>query len=463
MRRTAPLLILLALTASAELASSDDWNQWRGPRRDGRARASEGPSEWRGLELTTVWKRPVGVGYAAPSVAKGRVFSLGASAGKETLRAFRATDGDPLWSFSYAAKSFDRMNVGGPAASPCIIAGRVFTLSRDGQAHCLDAASGQLLWRRDFVQQHGAKPPSFGVAGSLVIEAGRVYLEIGRVFCLDADTGAVIWQSGDEGSGYSTPVLFDHGGARQLAAFPDAALIILDPATGVERARFPWTHKPNVHAATPLVFAGGTRIFISTGYNKGCALLAFDGAALKAVWKNRNMRTEMATCALQGELIIGFDNATLRALDAQDGKILWSARGYGKGSLIVVGDTLLVLTDKGEIVAGSATRSGFTPLMRRAMLDGQGCWTAPVVSDGRLYLRDPGGQLLSARLRDRDAPAPRVPGPVHPVRGARGGLALLPLLHVLAAGLAAVHGAHADPAGTGPEKESFKGACSIDF
>lgn len=397
------LSLALTLTLSS-LAVAEDWSQWRGPRGNG---AVNGQVVIGKNGLKTSWSTDVGIGYAAPSVAKGRLFILGFKDGQDTVRAFDSKSGKELWKFSYKARNFSSQNVGGTAATPCIVGERVLTLSRDGQLFCFEASSGKVLWKNDISQQLGVKAPHFGFSCSPVVRGDNLYIEIGIVACFNVNDGKLRWKTKNFGTSYSTPAPFQHQGRSFLACYPDSGLVVVDSSNGNVVAEQEFKHKwPNLHAATPVVSKDGGQIFISSGYKLGCMLVNFDGQSLKEAWSGKMMRNEMATSIFTKKLIIGFDNAVLKAIDRSNGNVVWKQRGLGKGSLIRVGKDLVVLSDKGELIVAPVNNKEFKPRHRQTILNGRGCWSAPVWSNGQLFVRDPMGKLVCLNPQN-SAPAPK--------------------------------------------------------
>ncbi len=389
-------------------ARAEDWNQWRGPQRSG-AHADEAIGGAKAGQLATLWKSDIGIGYAAPSVAGDGVFVMGYRSGQDIVRCLDAATGKERWSYAYKAQNFAMQNVGGTAATPSVVEGRVVTLSRDGQLHCLDQASGEVLWKQELTKTLGVRPPNFGFSGSPVVVGGRIYVDVGKIVSLSLETGDIIWQTKNFGARFSSPAIFEHGGRKFVASYPAPGLVVVDATDGTVAAQFAHQERfPNNHAATPLVSGDGKSIFVSCGNSLGGAMVAFDGKSLTEVWKSRSMRNEMATSVLSGDAIIGFDGGMLKAVDGRTGEQLWMQRGLGKGSLIQVGSDLVVLSDRGELVIAPASVEGFAPRVRQSALGGRGCWSAPVFSNGRLYLRDPNGALLclDGKVTAGAAPAP---------------------------------------------------------
>ncbi|MDF1662607.1 MAG: PQQ-like beta-propeller repeat protein [Planctomycetota bacterium] len=397
-------------SASAE-NNQDAWSQWRGPTRNGQTNDNAGLTSWPKVSLKKLWEKKLGAGYSAVSVADGRAYTMGRRGAEDTVHCFEMSTGKELWSYSYRSRNFTMMNAGGPSCTPSIVDGRVYTISRSAQAFCFDAQSGKILWKKDFRKTAGAKVPTWGFSGSALVKGDRVYIDVGVIVALDRKTGKRVWGTRNYGSGYSSPVAFKFKGKELLATFPAKGLVILEEGSGKEIAVYPWRTNYNVNAATPLILKGGSEIFISSGYNTGCALVKFDGSSLKELWRNRNMRNQMASSVHHKGYIYGFDESQLKCLDLKTGAVIWKKRGLGKGSLILVEDMLVVLGDRGILELAKANPKGYNSVKSKQVLNGSGCWTAPVLTQQHLYIRNPKtGRVVCfqvGQLKEKSAPAPK--------------------------------------------------------
>jgi outer membrane protein assembly factor BamB len=161
--------------------------------------------------------------------------------------------------------------------------------------------------------------------------------------------------------------------------------------------QYPWQTDFEVNAADP-VFAGDT-VFISSNYNRGCALLRLGrGGRPGVVWENRNMRNHFNSCVLLGGYLYGNDQNTLKCLDLRSGAERWQQRGMGKGGLIAVNGHLFVLTERGTLALSRANPRQYTELAHASVLRGT-CWTAPVLANGLAYCRSHEGELICLDLR----------------------------------------------------------------
>ena len=200
--------------------------------------------------------------------------------------------------------------------------------------------------------------------------------------------------------GYSTPYPYLADGKKSAIIGSGRSYVGVDIATGSVLWSLDWRTSYGVNAADPIVRDG--QAFISSGYEKGCALLKLGGNPPAVVWTNKLMRNQMSPSILVGGHIYGIDGneskkATLKCLDWATGAEKWSFPDAGAGTVAAAGDQLIVLTDKGELCIGKASPEGFKPTTRAQVLSGR-CWTVPVVSHGRLYCRNAAGDVVCVEV-----------------------------------------------------------------
>ncbi len=99
------------------------------------------------------------------------------------------------------------------------------------------------------------------------------------------------------------------------------------------------------------------------------------------------MKNQFSSSVLHDGILYGFDDATLKAIDAATGNERWKQRGFGHGSLILAGGHLFVLSDRGKLALVEATPEAYRERGSGQVLSGK-CWTPPTLAGGRLYLRN---------------------------------------------------------------------------
>ncbi len=368
-----------------------DWPTWRGLTRDGIA-PDQIRGDWPEDGPVKLWEQPTGEGYSAVTVANELVFAFFQVGGDETLVAFDRLTGSERWRFG--SPTYYKNNYGnGPRSSPTVDGERVYVVGGMGRLTCVDVKTGQKVWDKDLLAEFQAATPQWGIAFSPLVDGDRLIVcpggEKGSVVALDKRTGGVLWTSLKDAGGYSSPLLANIGGQTQLVAFTAAGLVGLDRDKGTVLWQFPWVTAFDCNVATPIVV--GDYAFITSGYDRGCALIHIEkagaGWSAEAVYQNSKMRSHFASCVRFGDTIYGFDESTLVALNLRDGAVHWKKRGFGKGSLLGVGGQLLVLGEGGACALAEASPKEYREIARFPFSD-ERCWTAPTVAHGLLYLRD---------------------------------------------------------------------------
>lgn len=392
MKSVFPLTIagLLAITFSTRAA---DWPCFRGPDHNGISQETSWSANWPVGGPKQLWKAKVGIGFASFSVSAGRVHTTGNAKDSDTVFCFDANTGAEIWKHAYPAKLDPKYYEGGPSATPTVDGGRVYTLSKRGVLHCLDAAKGTVIWSKNLMEELKAKMPTWGFASSVFIEGDLAIVNVGTAgAALDKTTGKVVWSSGEEEAGYSTAVPFDAAGQRAVALAIKQDVVGLAVKDGKELWRFPWKTDYDVNAADPVL--AGSKVFISSGYNHGGGVFDVSARPAKKIWENKNMRNHFNSCVLWQGHLYGVDEKELRCLVFDTGEVKWSEKSVGKGSLMMADGKLIVLSEKGELMVAEASAAAFKPISRAQVLGGK-CWSTPVLANGKIYCRNAAGDVVA--------------------------------------------------------------------
>ncbi len=394
-RASAYLFTVMIMTLS--LARSEDWPHWRGPGRNGISAEKGWFHAWSNEGPKTLWKTNVGIGFSSVSVADGRVYTMGDLKDVDSVFSFDAKSGKTLWQHSYPCKTNPKFYEGGTSVTPTVDGKNVYTFSREGDVFALDALTGKVLWTKNVAKELKAEIPTWGFAGSPLVQGNLLILNIGEAgTALDKGSGKVVWSSGKDAGGYATVVPAQFNGQKTLLVFGAKAIIAVVPETGKKLWEYPWKTSYDVNAADPIV--AGDKVFISAGYDHGCALLQIKKDGPEKIWENKNLRNHINSSVLLDGFLYGFDgnaggSADFRCVDFNTGAVKWTASKLGAGALSVADGKLIIQTDHGELIIAEATPAAFKPLARAQVLGGKN-WTTPVLANGKIYCRNAKGDLV---------------------------------------------------------------------
>ncbi|MBI4977467.1 MAG: PQQ-binding-like beta-propeller repeat protein [Spirochaetes bacterium] len=385
-------LIVSMIIGIAASLSAADWPQFFGPDRTGISPETGINKNWNTNPPKQLWKLSMSDdGYAGPSAADGMVFIIDRNDANDVVKALDAATGKELWSYQYPDPG--SANYGYARSTPTCDAGKLYTLSRSGLLNCLDAKSGKLLWSVKVIKSFGGKLPQWLLALSPFIDGDAVIVCPGgseNPVAIDKNTGATLWKGNcADAVSYATPVVTTLAGKRQYLLFMAKNLIGADAANGQELWRVPWETKYDVNAALPLPI-GDDRVFISSGYNHGCGMVKVSDDGAKLLWENKSAMAHFSSPILyKGFIYANSDPDNLVCIDPASGTAKWKSRGFEKGGFIIVDDVIIAVGGRtGDVVMASAVSTSYKEIGRMpAPLGGQS-WTAPIVADKKLYIRN---------------------------------------------------------------------------
>ena len=442
-----PLLVRLASGQTRTLrkpkplpqgAVTHDWPSLLGPTHNA---VSTETKLSRMLPPPLVWEFPKGESYSSPAISGGTLVFIHRVRDEEVVECLHPETGASRWQFKYPTAYEDRYGYNsGPRSSPVIDRGRVFTTGAEGKLHCLDLASGKLLWKRDLRTDYKVPQDFFGSASTPLIEGRLLILNVGApkgptVVALDAESGRDVWRAGTEwGPSYASPIPATFHGQRRLLVSaggestpPTGGLMCIEPQTGRVNFSFPWRSRSfeSVNASCPVAF--DDKVFISASYRTGGALLQVrPDFTHRVVWTTQEFALHFNTPIHRDGYLYGFDgrnepDASLACVDAATGKVVWRETpewmdtlgtaqqlvGTYRGSLLAVDGQFLCLGELGHLLWLDLTPKGYKQVSRTWLFPARASWCLPVLSHGLLYVcqnsrdvtRSSGPRLLCYDLR----------------------------------------------------------------
>lgn len=401
---------LLAIFATP--ACADDWPQFRGPNRDGVWRETGLLQSIPADGLKIVWRTPVGFGWSSPVVANGRVIVTDVArlvtATKERILCFDETSGKLLWFYDYDVIYPEWATVhgqgGGPSATPIINDEKVYALGPDAHLHCLDARTGELVWKRKLNKQFLIKQLS--CRPSPLIDGDLLVVFIGgtpgaSVLAIDKGTGDDVWRALDDPISNSSPVILEAGGARQLIVWSGESVASLNISTGKTYWREPMTTSNNDAIPTPV--AQNNRLLVSglmfgLDPSRPAATVLWPGITPTA----KRLLSNTSTPVLDGDYIYSArSGGALACLEAATGNRVWETNTVTErksGASIHItpaGDVSFLFTDEGNLILAHLTPQGYTELGRVHLLEPttpfagkKFSWAPPAYANKHIFARN---------------------------------------------------------------------------
>lgn len=396
-----PLCVVVSVVAGVVAlgaqSPSTDWPQWRGLERNGVSRETGLLREWPRTGPAVVWSASqLGEGYGSVAVAGSRVFVQGMKNRQSVVTSLDRTSGKPVWSVAIGtAQENDRGS--GPRSTPTVDGDRVYVLTENGDLVCLMVADGKVVWRRNILRDFSGRNINWLVSESPLVDGNRLIVSPGGrnagMAALDKMTGMTIWVSKElsDEAGYASPVVADVQGVRTIMTLTGNAGIGVRATDGKLMWRYGNVANNTANITTP-VYSNG-KVFYTSAYGTGGALLALKASgetvSAQEVYFTRNMQNHHGGVVLVDGYLYGFNNSILTCLEFDTGKVMWRDRSVGKGSVAYADGHLYILSENNIVGLVEASPKGYRETGRFTISDqGWPTWAHPVVSGGRLYIRN---------------------------------------------------------------------------
>ncbi len=371
-----------------------------------------------------VWEMAKGTGYSSPAIQGDYLVYLHRQSSQEVVEALHPETGKRYWRHLYATDFEDRYGYNnGPRASPVIARERVYTYGAQGVLHCLNLATGQVLWRRDIAKEFKVPQDFFGVASTPLVEGDKLIVSVGApggptVAAFDLENGRMLWGAGEEwGPGYGSPIPATVHGNRRVFVLaggesnpPSGGLLVIDPADGSLDFSFPWRSRSyeSVNASSPVIV--GDRVLVSATYRAGAAYLEMDSdGGYSELWQNKDFDLHWTTPIYKDGYFYAFSgrnepDAKLTCVGAAGGKTVWSealewdetidvggeprklSASPLRGNLLLVEGKFLALGEHGHLLWLDLSPQGPKILERTRLFLARESWSPPVLSRGLLYV-----------------------------------------------------------------------------
>lgn len=398
-----------ALSISADEARSENpgqrgakpiWPQWRGPDRDGQVQDAPWPTRISEGVLRRQWHVSLGPSYSGPIVSESLVFVTETdNATREVVRALDRANGELRWQTDWEGALkvpfFAKANGDWIRSTPAYDGTNLYVAGMRDVLHCLDAESGAIRWRVDFVEQLAAPLPDFGCVCSPLVDGEYLYIQAGSGFCkLDKHTGKIIWRTLEDkggmfGSAFSSPCIAEVAGKRQILVQTRERLAGVDLETG----NVLWSHVIPAFRGMNILTPTAIDDAVFTSAYGGRSLLIGIGAqadllAARENWSNKVTGYMSSPLVIDGHLYLHLRNRRFHCINAASGESTWTTEPYGEyWSMVANGDRILALDERGELLLIRANPEKFE-LLDSTRISETPTWAHLAVCGDELFIRE---------------------------------------------------------------------------
>ncbi len=379
-----------------------DWPDWRGPQRDG---LSNNVPRAFPINVKRLWTAQV-TGPAMAGVAvSGRYLvapDKSADLKYDIFRCFDAHSGKPLWTLRYKAdKDVDYTNA--PRASPVIADGLVYLQGALGDLHCVELATGKVVWKTNIVTAFGGKLLTWGSSAPPMVVGDRLITNPGApkatMAAFNRHTGKLAWQSSGHATSYGAYMLAQPSPGmntrRQVVGFDVNGLNGWDVHTG----KHLWvvtSRDVDFNVCTPAIL-GDT--VLAAGENNGTRLYQFDSKGMlqpKPIAVNDDMAPDTCSPVVYNGRVFATAYGELFCLDLRNGlKTVWRQeddRFHDHCNIIAGNGRLMVSTMGGELILIDADADTYREAGSLKPFTAKGdedieTMSHPVIVGDRLYWR----------------------------------------------------------------------------
>jgi outer membrane protein assembly factor BamB len=388
--------VAAALVCVTALHAASDRPQWQGPNRTRISPETGLLRAWPAAGPAVVWTAGgLGSGFGSMAIAGERVFVQGTRDNRSIVIALNRADGTEVWSKALGAAGSNNMGPG-PRSTPAVDGDRLYVLTENGDLACL-RTDGTAVWQRNILRDFGGSQLQWLVSESPLIDGPHIVVSPGGpgagMVKLDKMTGQTVWTTKElsDRAAYASIIAADVQGVRIYMTFTAAAGVGVRASDGKLMFSYPRAANRTANIATP-VYANNQVLFTS-GYGTGAGLLNLtvkngEVSATESYF-TLNMKNHHGGVVLVDGYLYGFNDAILTCMEFATGTVMWRDRSVGKGTVSFADGHLYVQGEGNLVGLVEATPQAYREKGRFSIPDkGLPSWAHPVVSGGRLYVRN---------------------------------------------------------------------------
>lgn len=398
-----PALLALIVVSALTARAFENWPEFRGPGAQGHADEAKLPVAWDPTNHVT-WRTELpGKGWSSPVIRGNRIWMTAATENGCSFRALCvARDSGKLLHdvelFTRATPMAIHDKNSHASPTPVLEPGRVYVNFGTTGTACLDAETGDILWRSTELQlDHMTGPGSSPLLYKNLLILTCDGTNVQYVAALDKATGRLAWKTprsgelnvmADRRKSFCTPLVVTVAGADQLIIPGAFWAYAYEPLTGREI----WKARTPGYSTTPRPVAGNGLVYIGTGFDKPefwAIRLGGQGDVSEShvAWKNdKKMPLKTSPLLVDDRIYVVSDTSSASCLDAKTGQPIWEQRltGNFSASPILASGRIYFCSEEGKTTIVEDAREfkqvAVNELNERIM-------ASPAVSGDALFIR----------------------------------------------------------------------------
>lgn len=299
------------------------------------------------------------------------------------------------WKYKYGSEFTFKYT--GSRGTPTLEENRLYYSGSYGDAFCLNNETGDVIWEKNIFDSYKSKTSKWGYTESPLIYRDLLILTPGgvkqNVIALDKMNGEQIWSIDLDSAvnAYNSPILINHRSKDYILMNTSKELLMIEAETGTIAYRHPIEHGRNNHAISALYDKG--RIFFSSGYGQGSALLALNDASgvMDTIYSNTDLDCKLSGLIPYNGTVFGTSDKKKwwLGVDLESGQTVFTSRDLKPGSFLLADKKFFIFTENGEVALASPSSQGFSVIssFRIPVQPAQLAFAHPVINNGILYIR----------------------------------------------------------------------------
>lgn len=376
--------------------TNPEWPAFRGLHRDGVQVGALVESDWESRPPEELWRILVGPAWSSFTVAGPLLYTQEQRDTLESVVCYAADTGQEVWSQGVESRFSDPLGGPGPRATPTLAGDNLYAMGAAGWLLKLDARDGSLNWQTDLSEVASREPPMWGFSSSPLVVDDLVVVYAGGeddkgILAFDVADGQLRWSAAAAPQSYGSLQIITVDERALIAILTDQGLQLHEPQDGTVALVYEWKHQ-GYRALQPQL-VGSDSILIPTGMGTGTRLIQIvsedSGLQAKERWTSRDLKPDFNDLVVLDGYAYGFDGSIFACLDLATGKRAWRGGRYGKGQVLLLRDSklLVVASERGDVILLQADPSGHQELAKLKALEGK-TWNHPVVVGDRLFVRN---------------------------------------------------------------------------